>query len=59
MRDRKLSHEQMLAMLEREVAVLHMRNEVEFQELRAGLVERYTEEGVKKVEEGINAENKK
>ena len=41
----------MLAMLEREVAVLHMRNEAEFQELRAGLVEVYGEDGVRKVEE--------
>jgi hypothetical protein len=57
MRDRKLSHEQMLAGMEREAHVQGMINEREYQELRALLVGKYGEDGVQKVEAKIEGEH--
>jgi hypothetical protein len=50
MRDRKLTHEQILTGFERELMAHGMELERQFRELRAILVEKYSEEGVQKVE---------
>jgi hypothetical protein len=57
MRDRKLTHEQILTGFEREQCAISMENERERVKLRAELVEKYTEEGVQKVEAGLKGED--
>ena len=57
MRDRKLTHEQILTGFEREQLARDMANDREWRRLRAILIERYTEEGVQKVEDGLKGED--
>ena len=56
MRDRGLTHNQLLAKFDRELEAKFAANEREHQRLRAILVEKYGEEGVRKVEEKIKQE---
>jgi len=57
LRDRKLSYEQILAMLDREVSIMEMRNVKQHDADREYLVEKYGEEGVVKVEKSILGES--
>ena len=52
-----MNHEEILARAEREIEVKLIRHEQEFQKLRAILVDKYGEEGVRKVEEQIKREH--
>ena len=53
MRDRNLTHMQIIAQEERKLAILGMQNDQEHEKLRQRLVDQYGEEGVKKVEETL------
>lgn len=59
MRDKNLSHEAMLAMMERECAVIGVRNTEALDKVREELVAEYGEEGVRKVEERVIEEREK
>ena len=57
MRDRSLTHEQILTGFEREQCAISILNERDYKRLRGTLVEKYTEEGVQKVEAGLKGED--
>lgn len=48
-----MTHEEILITAERQIEMKLLRHERNYQALRATLVQKYTEEGVKKVEEKI------